>query len=235
MAAASTSAVACAASPRAFHGAWRAWARSKATGDKSAMVGRYGERLRRASQRRSLRPVREEARHDPIELRRLFVVRQHAGWIENRELERRVERHEAASVLDWGLDSLFSPHEHDRLTETSDGAANIQVEMTREERRRRVARAGLMRGTIVDVDQLRRHEIEIDVRALEPIANAASRRQRVEHRGTDERCVDHESRHIAAGRRGAVAPYEPRRLDEDQRWVLPRIARAQHGSVGRRQ
>src|SRR5688572_21596680 len=128
--AASTSAVACAASPRAFHGAWRAWARSRATGDKSAMAGRYGERLRRASQRQSLRAVVEESRHDPVELRRLLVVREHACRIKNRELKGRVERHESASVLDWSLDRLLPPDQQDRLTEAAYGAANIQVEMT---------------------------------------------------------------------------------------------------------
>src|SRR5690242_11768343 len=41
--AASTRAVTCAASPRAFHGAWRACARSKATFDSGAMRGRGRE------------------------------------------------------------------------------------------------------------------------------------------------------------------------------------------------
>ncbi len=107
--------------------------------------------------------------------------------------------------------------------------------MTGEKRGWRMPRAGLMRGAVIDIHQLGRHEVEIDVRALEPVAEAASRREGVEDRSTDEGRVDHESRHIAPGRGGAVAPYESCRLNQDERGILARIAGPEHGGVGGRQ
>src|SRR5687767_3967704 len=134
IAAASTSAVACAASPRAFHGAWRAWARSRVTGDKSAMVGRYGERLPRASQRQASRAVGEELHHDAVELRRLLVVWQHPRRIEDGQPQLGVDREEAPRILDRSLDGLLTPDQHHRLAKTPHRTPDVEVEMSGQKR-----------------------------------------------------------------------------------------------------
>src|SRR5688500_15848633 len=103
--------------------------------------------------------------------------------------------------------------------------------MTREKRRWRVTRATLMRGTVVDVHQLRCDEVRIDVGALEPGAQTPPRRERIEHRNSYERRIDDETRDVTARRRRVVAPHEAGGLDEHKRRILPGVAGTEDGGV----
>ena len=104
--------------------------------------------------------------------------------------------------------------------------------MPREKRGRRVTGAGLVRRPVIDVHQLGGHKVEIDVRALQPVADATARGERVEHGRAQERRIDHESCDVPPGVCGSVPPYETGGLDQHERRILSRVAGTENRGVG---
>src|SRR5688500_6319221 len=115
------------------------------------MAGRYGERLRGASQRESSGVLSEKPSHDTVELHRLLIVRQHPRRVEDTEMNGGIERKEAAGILDRSLDRLFSPDEKYRLPQPAHRAPDVEVEVPGQKRRGSVSGARLMRRAMVDV------------------------------------------------------------------------------------
>ena len=71
-------------------------------------------------------------------------MRQIASGGENGNFEIAFELTEAAEFLNWCRGSLLAPDKQCRLAKAPEGVANVDVEVTRQERRRRVASAALM-------------------------------------------------------------------------------------------
>ena len=205
----------------------------EAVGDRESLgLDARSRRLRRS---RGAPDSREKRGHRLDEVTGTLVVRQIAGMVEDRDVEVRLRGKEAARFLDRRLRCVFPPDEQGWLCEPPQRAADIEVEVSGDERRRGELRPRLVRGAEVGVDQLIGDERVVPIDAFEVIAERPLRDDAVEERGADDRRLERKARGIATSRWGLVQPHESCRLDEHERRKASRIARAEDDRVCRGQ
>src|SRR6266478_2039987 len=131
-------------------------------------------------------------------------MREIAGGRQNGDLEIALDLAKSTKFLDRRDRSLLSPHQHRRLAETTQRVPHVDVEITGKESGRRVTGTTLMRGRVIDLDQLTRNKRIVRIGASQISPQLLSRDECVEHCRAGDWCVDREASCFTAQSDGLV-------------------------------